>query len=565
MTTDDIGKANAINRFFAQVGETLAASIPDTPYDSEFVHLPPVFEFHKIEVNEIMNIIRDMKPSNSASSDGLTARLVKAAGPGIFLPLVHVINLSLISSSFASCWKLGCVTPLFKEGNASDPSNYRPITILPTVGKICERVAHTQLYKYCTDYNIISDCQSGFRKGHSTTSCLLDFLDNIFVQVDRGAASGVLFLDLRKAFDTVNHTLLLQKLRSYGVRSKPLAWFESYLEGRTQVTKVGQALSDRLPITCGVPQGSILGPLLFSLFINDLHLNVPNYVKTNLYADDTALTVSSNSREHLEQMLNETLQFVSSWFQTNKLSLNFKKSNVMIFSTPQSSKKFNNIIVKHEEVCLDIKSKTKYLGVVLDSYLNFHEHVEYIKSKTIGKLKLLGRVRGTINKSTAELLYTSLILPLFDYADVVYHCLNQRDTNTLQRLQNMGIKTILQAEKQTSTALIHELTNIPYLVDKRDIDTAAEMFKVNKGLAPPKINEMFTKIENVSGANTRQSTRGDFVIPAVRLETGKRNFRYRGPKTWSLVPVEIRSCSNTKSFKKNLRRAWTGQFPNSIT
>ena len=194
--TNDLGKANAINNFFAHVGENLAKSIPDQPCDSTCVHLPPVFEFHEIDVTKIMNIIRDMKSSNSASSDGLTARIVEAAGPGIFLPLVHVINLSLILSSFAACWKLGCVTPLFKEGTTSDPSNYRPITILPTVGKICERVAHTQLYRYCTDYHIISDCQSGFRKGHSTTSCLLDFLDNIFVQVDQGSASGVLFLDL---------------------------------------------------------------------------------------------------------------------------------------------------------------------------------------------------------------------------------------------------------------------------------------------------------------------------------------------------------------------------------
>ena len=185
--------------------------------------------------------------------------------------------------------------------------------------------------------------------------------------------------------------------------------------------------------------------------------------------------------------------------------------------------------------------------------MNFHAHVEYIKSKTIGKLKLMGRVWGTINKSIAELLYTSLILPMFDYVDVVYHCLNQRDAMTLQRLQNMGLKTILQADK-TSTALVHEMTNIPYLVNKRNINTAAEMYKVHTGLAPPKMCEMFQKISTVSGANTRQSAHGDFLIPTCRLEIGKKNFCYRGPKLWSQVPTELRSCSNAKTFKKDLKK-----------
>ena len=202
--------------------------------------------------------------------------------------------------------------------------------------------------------------------------------------------------------------------------------------------------------------------------------------------------------------------------------------------------------------------------MVLDSHLNFHEHVEYVKSKTIGKLKLLGRVRGTINKSTAELLYTSLIQPMFEYADVVYHCLNQRDAATLQRLQNMGLKTILQSDKLAPTALIHQMTNIPYLADKRDINTAAEMYKVSSGLAPKNICNMFQKISTNTGANMRQSSRGDFQLPKCRLEMGKRNLQYRGPKIWRHVPPEIRSCSTVNNFKKNLRKAWTGKFPNSI-
>ena len=292
---------------------------------------------------------------------------------------------------------------------------------------------------------------------------------------------------------------------------------------------------------------------------------MPNFVKTNLYADDTALTVSSRVPEELEQKLNVTLDHVVSWFNQNKLSINLKKSNVMIFCTPQAKTKFGSITVKHGNIDLDSKTKTKYLGVILDPSLKFDAHVAYIKSKTIGKLKLLGWVRGAINKDTAELLYKSLIPPMFDYADVIYHCLSQRDTLTLQNLQNMGIKSILQVDRLTSTAEIHEHMNMPYLADRRDINAAAEMFKVDKGLAPRNVSSMFEKLNHSNMRNTRQATKGDYKMPHCRLEYGKRNFRYRGPKIWAKVPVDIRQSDTTKCFKKNLKKAWSGKFPNSIT
>ena len=159
----------------------------------------------------MVNIIRDFKSSNSAGIDGITSQILKAAGPTLYPVMLHLVNSSINQKLFPVWWKIGCVTPLYKEGDRSDPSNYRPISVLPCVGKIMERVIHTQLYEYCMSRHILSQSQSGFRKGHSTTSCLIDFLANIFDQVDNGMVCGVLFLDLRKAFDTVDHTLLLDK------------------------------------------------------------------------------------------------------------------------------------------------------------------------------------------------------------------------------------------------------------------------------------------------------------------------------------------------------------------
>ena len=213
--------ANEINTFFANVGPDLASKIPDSPENNALAYFQmnhaPVFEFSFLSCYDIAILLRDFKSSGSTGVDGISSRLLKAAGPGIVAPLQHIFNHSIAMSTFPSGLKTGCITPLFKEGDATDPANYRPISILSCLGKLLERAIHTQLTEYFTHHSIYTQAQSGFRKGYFMFTCLLDFLENIFPQVDKGDGCGVLFLDLRKAFDTFDHQILISKFEKYGI------------------------------------------------------------------------------------------------------------------------------------------------------------------------------------------------------------------------------------------------------------------------------------------------------------------------------------------------------------
>ena len=275
------------------------------------------------------------------------------------------------------------VSPIHKDGGKTEPSNYRPIALLPILSKLLEHIVHEQVSTHLRYINYFNEAQSGFRKGHSTTTCLVSFLSNIFDNIENGVVSGVLFLDLKKAFDSVDHCMMEQKLEAAGLTESAVSWFRSYLGGRTQVTKVNNVLSDKKTVSYGVPQGSKLGPLMFIIFVNDLPGNIsagPSY----LYADDTAITVTAANQEQLERKLTQALRESITWMNKNSLTMNIKKTKIMCFGTNHTLKMVQDIKIEQGGQEVEIVDRFKYLGVILDLYLKFDKHVDYVKRKVVG-------------------------------------------------------------------------------------------------------------------------------------------------------------------------------------
>ena len=544
--------ANELNQFFSTVGSTLAEKIK--PPDS--VPMPDVpavsnFELRPLNISEFVKFFNDMKSSTSCGTDGLTSRLLKQAGGAIAQPLLHIINLSITHGHFLTAWKSASITPLYKEGDPSQSENYRPISILPCLGKLLEKIIHAQLYSYVTDNNLLSPDQFGFRKGYSTGTCLIDFLDNIYSNIDQGRACGVLFLDLKKAFDTVDHQLLLTKLQNLGISNNSLNWFKSYLLGRSQVTRVQQTVSDSMLVTCGVPQGSVLGPLLFSLYVNNLS-NTINQGTTHLYADDTAITLSSKTFQDLELKMNSALDTLSNWFAYNKLSLNSVKSKVMLFGTVPMLKKAPDLAITVGQHRLEIVDDYKYLGVKLDKHLNFSSNTNYIESKVISRISVLGKVRHILDSDTCLYLYKQLILPIIEYADYTYDGLTQYNAHTLQKLQNSAARRILQVPLLTPTAYTHQELHLDDLATRRKKHTCIELYKILNGLSPARLKSRFLYIHEVSTRDTRHSSWLDLYIKKPRLELTKRAFYFRAAYYWNSLPIQVRVAPTLDMFKSAL-------------
>ena len=493
--------SQSMNDFFCSIGKDLASKIeggydPLTFCDYFVNSIAAKFVFKSINAEQVREAIGKLRASKSFGDDGISSYFLKLAMPFIEDSLVYLFNTSLETSQFPDPWKIARVSPIFKDGDKTEKSNYRPISVLPVVSRLFEKLVFNQLYQYLNDNCFINSNQSGFRELHSTVTCLLKNTDDLYSGMDTGNLAGMVFVDLKKAFDTVDHQILCGKLESYGVLQRELAWFGSYLANRVQYCRVNGVDSQIENINIGVPQGSCLGPLLFLVYINDLPRAIKNST-TSMYADDTSLCFQSKDLSRVNEALNEDLSRLDAWLVSNKMSLNVAKTKSMLVSTKAKRKTLNksnqDLQVNINETELEVVSKIKLLGVLLDNSLDWKEQVQAVSLKVSRGLGILKHAKKFLPFSALTSLYTSIVEPHFRYCCSVWGCAGTTEINRLQKLQNRAARIVTNSSFDTPSNQLIEKLGWKTITELIDIESKTMVFKTLNELAPPYLRSLFRK------------------------------------------------------------------------
>ena len=373
-----------------------------------------------------------LKTNKTSGYDDISADVVKRVSDEIFVILKHIFNISLAKRVFPDKLKIARVTPIFKKGSNTLVTNYRPISVLPCFSKLLERVMYNRLYKFLLENNILYQKQFGFQNAHSTEHAVLQLVNQITEAFSQGKYTLGIFLDLSKAFDTVNHNILLEKLKAYGIQSENLEWFRSYLSNRKQFILYDDFKTEVKIVKCGVPQGSILGPLLFLIFVNDLS-NSTKVLDPVLFADDTNLFCSDNNIRTLFETANQELRQNNDWFLVNKPSLNIEKTKYMLFHKciDQENIPLKLPLLQLNSNIIERENSLKFLGVILDEYLTWKKHIQLIKNKGSKNVGVLYKASKLINSKCLRSIYFSFIHSYMNYANIAWTIANKTNLKKL--------------------------------------------------------------------------------------------------------------------------------------
>jgi len=546
--TDSETIANIFNQHFSTVGSNLASQIPtgNTSHEEFLDQTSHNFKLSEVTISQVIEILTKVDSRKATGLDGISAHILKASCDVIAPQLAYMFNRSIKTSKFIDEWKVARVTPIHKGGSTSDINNYRPISVLPIISKIFEKLIFNQLYDYLTTNNLLHSDQSGFRPHHSTATCLLKQVDDWLKNMDEGKINGIIQIDLKKAFDTVDHEILVHKLLKLGINDN---LFKSYLEHRLQRCSVNNIITSVTNITHGIPQGSVLGPLFFLIYINDLP-NCLKHTSASLFADDTQIYAASHNSIELNNKLNEDMHLLLDWVRANKLTLHPKKTKCILIGSRQRltesslSLNIDNHVITPDE---NIKS----LGVILDSNLSWDAHIDLLLNKARSSLNALKRSKHFIDQETHINLYNALVTPHLDYCCEVWGNTNKGQTDKLQRIQNRAARIITGATYEIRSKDVLDSLGWQPLKHRRDLSVATLMFKCLNNQSPNYIKEMFKKNCEITSYNLRGSKHSLF-IPRFNTEYGKKSFSYRGAKMWNSLPEDTKSKKSLSSFKKAL-------------
>ena len=540
--------AQSMNNFFIEKVQIIRNGMRNAPFSLDKVHDIMQNKNCRLSLKhvselKVKKILKSLSNSRSTGLDELDNFSVKLAADYIARPLHHIVTLSVMQERFPISWKFSKVLPLHKKEDILQRKNYRPVAILSPLSKVLEKIIYETLYDYFSDNGLFHQNLHGYRRSRSTQTALQQMYHRWVKAASDGQVSGVVLLDLSAAFDLVDPSLLLLKMRAYGIEESMLNWMESYLTSRQQAVWIDHALSDFLECEVGVPQGSNLGPLLFLIFYNDLpqSLDCP----LDAFADDSTMTVTAKSVEEIGVKMTQNCALVSNWMMANKLKLNADKTHLLTVGTSRRLQSLENKVqVVMDGYTLEESKVETLLGCQIEPGLKWHKHIEELVKKLRKRLTGLAHLRNilpfNLRKTITEGMFTSVLaycLPVFGGCD-------QEELQALQVMQNKAARLV---------------SHFPTRVPRKEMYSYLGWMSVNQlifyhsALSTYRIRQS-NQPEYLSSLLSNDGMTGRIIVPNTRLTLAKRSYCYRGAAQWNSIPENIRKMRKVSQFKVLLRK-----------
>ena len=546
---------NNLNNHFNTIGKKLFDDIKGTTGDPlDYITKNPTQSIflNPTICEEIIKLINQIDIKKASGPDEITGYLIKITKNVISPILVDLFNICLRIGVFPDCLKTAEIIPLHKGGKKEVNTNYRPISLLPQFGKLFEKIISKRMTSFFEKHELLVQNQYGFRKTFSTELAVTEVYNKLLHNFEEKKHTCAIFLDLKKAFDTVSHDILIRKLQKFGIRGVALSLLTSYLTGRLHYVKMSHTKSDVRTLRFGVPQGSVLGPLLFLIFINDL----PNCTKfaVTLFADDTFLSMESHNFARLQMDVNQELKKVHDWLIANKLTLNVIKSKFMLLSNKRNICK-DNFKVKLNGSKLERCSSYKYLGVYFDDKLDWKTHVNYVCEK-IGKVcGFLSKLRYCANKEVLKMVYFALVQSHIQYCNIVWGTAPQTSLAPLVAIQNRVVRILNFAPfLSRNVQQFYDDFGVMNLEQIHKFATGKFMYKLASHQLPCNFDDVLADITIETALNLRSTSNGDLKVNFARTKYGEKMIQTDGVKLWNRIPTNIKQSESFEIFVKRLKK-----------